>query len=75
MRGTIYIDHGKSHLSLPGTLSECEGMAKQAAQDHLDGLYRFFVREGSGERFITSYSSFQGKFREHKDVTIPAEHF
>lgn len=70
-RGTIYIVRkGGRQVSFEGDLQCCKELAEMAAAKKENALYRFF-----NPNFVTSFSSVDGVCTEHKDVTIPIEHW
>ena len=59
-------------------LAEVRQLAECAAKLGQHVLYRAFLqtpKTASGEHFATAFAISGGVVREHKDVTIPAEHW
>ena len=73
----IYSDHKGSSLELPKcTLQAAQKLAQAAADLQHDTLYRLFSEETPGRfQFETAFSVLAGQVREHRDVTIPKEHW
>lgn len=73
----IYNCHKGRMVSLPfvSSLFHARALADAAAASGIDAFYRVFERTKGGERFVVSFSVFNGAVREHDDVRIPVEHW
>lgn len=68
----VYNDHKRAHTTMR-VLSEqdAKDLAYAAASHGHDAFYRVFGPQG----FITAWSVLNGQVKEHRDVTIPLEHW
>lgn len=73
----VYNQHRGSNILFPlmRDVAEVRLLADCAAQLFHDAFYRAFEVVPDGYRYVTSFSVLGGRVREHKDVTIPAEHW
>lgn len=73
----VYNQHRGSNIVLPlmRDIDEVRNFAECCARLGYDAFYRAFEVVPDGYRYVTSFSVLAGVVREHKDVTIPAEHW
>lgn len=75
----IIESHKGAHITMPppyedtldGAVNEARELAQAGAQLGHDCFYRVFGPDG----YVTAFGCFEGKVREHRDVTIPKNHW
>ena len=76
----VYNNYSFGMIALPPfhSLDEVKEFAGIVAKRGVKAFYRVFEQTDespTGEQFVTSFSVLNGMVREHRDVTIPIEHW